>query len=414
DRDPFPSNGFRRFWAAGAVSSLGTYITLLALQTLVVVDLGGGATTVGWVNSARWLPYLVLGLVVGALVDRRPRRPVLIASDLAQAVLLAVIPVTWAVGGLSLPVVLGVVMAYGTVSLVEGAASMSFLPRLVDRRDLQRAHVRVDGADAVAQNAGPALGGLLVTLVGAPFAVLADAATHLFSAVMTATVRVDEPAVARGGARRHLRREVAEGLRWIYRGSSLGRLAVSTHVWFVGNAVIGVVVAPFALLWLGLSPFQLGLAGSAAGVGALLGTAASTPGGRRWGTGAAVVAGHAVSAVGAVVMLLAGIGTSGWAAWAVLALGQGLHGAAIGFTNSHEMAYRQTITPDALQGRTNTTLRSLNRAVIVVVAPLAGALADAAGVRTAFAVAAVAFAVACLLLAASPFRRVRLDDSHAG
>ena len=69
----FPSPEFRRFWAGEAVSGFGNYVTLLALQTLVVLTLDGTAQQVGWLSSARWLPYLVLGLLVGALVDRRRR-----------------------------------------------------------------------------------------------------------------------------------------------------------------------------------------------------------------------------------------------------------------------------------------------------------------------------------------------------
>ena len=70
----FPSRGFWLYWQAGAVSGFGSYITLLALQTLVVLTLHGSAAQVGWLNAARWLPYLVVGVVVGALVDRRRRR----------------------------------------------------------------------------------------------------------------------------------------------------------------------------------------------------------------------------------------------------------------------------------------------------------------------------------------------------
>ena len=92
----FPSRGFWLYWQAGAVSGFGSYITLLALQTLVVLTLHGSAAQVGWLNAARWLPYLVVGVVVGALVDRRRRRPVMVATDLAQAVMLVAIPVrTW-------------------------------------------------------------------------------------------------------------------------------------------------------------------------------------------------------------------------------------------------------------------------------------------------------------------------------
>ena len=98
---------------------------------------------------------------------------------------------------------------------------------------------------------------------------------------------------------------------------------------------------------------------------------------------------------------------TGWAAAWVLAAGQLLHGWAMGLSNSHEMSYRQALTPDALQARTNTTMRSLNRAVVVVVSPLAGLLAVTAGYGWSLALAATVFAVSGLLLLASPFRHAR-------
>jgi MFS family permease len=93
--ESFPSRSFLLCWRAQAVSGFGSYITLLALQTLVVLTLQGSATQVGWLNSARWLPYLVVGVVVGALVDRRARRPIMIGTDLVQAILLSAIPLLW-------------------------------------------------------------------------------------------------------------------------------------------------------------------------------------------------------------------------------------------------------------------------------------------------------------------------------
>jgi hypothetical protein len=138
--------GFSRFWWGEAVSGFGSAVTALALQTLVVVTLQGSAVEVGWLNSARWLPYLVLGLVVGALVDRARRRPTMMATDLARAVLLALIPLAWALDFLAFPLLLVLVVLFGTASLINDAASMSFLPRLVSRVHLQRAHARLDGA----------------------------------------------------------------------------------------------------------------------------------------------------------------------------------------------------------------------------------------------------------------------------
>jgi MFS family permease len=403
----FPTREFRLYWRAEATSSFGTYITLLALQTLVVLTLHGSASEVGWLNAARWLPYLVLGVVVGALVDRRPRRPVMIATDLTQAALLSAIPLMWWAHRLTFPALLVVVLAYGAASVVHGAAEMSFLPRVVERGHLQRAHARIDGADAVAMSAGPALGGLLVSALGAPVAVLADAASYVVSAAWLSRIQVSEPPSKQGVTARDLVLEIRDGIRWIYRSSRLVTLSVTTHGWFVGNAVIGVVLAPYALRDLDLTPFEFGIVGALGGVGALLGAAVTTRVGLWLGTGRTIIGCHAITTAGVLVMVLAGGTHHVGASIAVLGAGQALYGLAMGMSNSHEMSFRQLVTPDEFQARTNITLRSMNRGVMVVVAPLAGILADAWGIRPTLLVAAAVFAVVTVGLGLSSFRTVR-------
>jgi MFS family permease len=405
--EKFPSRSFLLYWRANAVSAFGTYITLLALQALVILDLHGSAADVGWLSSARWLPYLVVGILVGALVDRRSRRPVLIATDLAQAVLLAAIPLLWWAHLLSFPALLVIVIAYGTASVVNGAAAMSFLPRLVPRRHLQRAHARGDGADAAAASAGPALGGLLVSVLGAPVAVLVDAATYLYSAITLSRIHLVEPHSKAGTSVRDLVLEITDGVRWIYLGSGLRTLAIYTHLWFVGNAVIIVVLAPYVLTTLGLTPFQLGIVGALGGIGALIGAAVTTRVGLRLGTGRTIIACRLIDTVGVLVMVAAGQATGAWASLVILGTGQALYGLGLGMSNSHEMSFRQLVTPDELQARTNTTLRSLNRGVMVIVAPLAGLLADAWGIRATLLLAAAIFALGAIGLAVSPFRTAR-------
>ncbi|HEY0643182.1 MAG TPA: MFS transporter [Nocardioides sp.] len=397
------SRSFLHYWRAGAVSGLGTYVTLFALQALVVLTLDGTASDVGWLNATRWLPYLLFGLVVGALVDGRRRLPLMIGTDLLQAVLLLVVPLLWWLDALSLPALLLVVLGYGTAAVVNMAAEMSFLPRLVERDRLQPAHARVDGADAVASTAGPALGGVLVSAIGAPLTVLLDAATYVYSALELRRIDVDEPPARTGVTARGLLRDIGDGVRWAYGGSGLRTLAVATHAWFVGHAIVGVVLAPYAFLVLDLTPLSFGLVGAAGGLGAVVGASITTWVGRRLGTGRTIIACHLVTTTSMVVMLLA----RGDHAAMVLGLGQALLGLAMGASNSHEMSYRQLVTPDELQARTNTTLRSINRAVVVVVAPVAGILADAVGIRTMLAVAAVTFALVAGGLAASSFRDVR-------
>jgi MFS family permease len=410
--DVFRLPGYLAFWTASTVSGFGSYITGLALQVLVVVTLKGSATDVGLLNAARWLPYLLLGLVAGAMVDRYRRMPILVTTDIARAVLLVAIPALWLLGWLSLPVLMAFVGAFGVLALFNDAANQSFVPRLVPGPALLAANARLDQGATLAQTSGPLLAGALVTLLGAPLAVLVDAASYLFSAVMLAAgVRVAEPQPASGGGRLHLRREIGEGLRWVYRHRTLAPFALSTHGWFFFNSVLGTVFIPFVLVGLGLSPFELGVALASAGVGGFAGSLAATRLGLRWGAGRVVIGCRVADALACAVIALAPATGGHLLTLAMLALGQGVYGLALGASNANEMGYRQAVTPNALQSRMNTTMRSLNRAVIVVGAPIGGLIADRFGYRPALWIAVAGFLLGAALLAATPFRHARHGES---
>jgi len=400
-------NGFRRFWVASTVSAFGTYVTTVALQVLVVDDLGGSATDVGLVNAARWAPYLLVGLLVGVLADRLRRRPVLVATDLGRAVVLGGIPLLAALDRLTLPALLALVATLGLLSLANDAAHQSFLPRLVPRTGLSRANARLQQSDAAAQTSGPALGGALVAVLGAPAAVLVDAASYLASGVLTATIRTVEPAPER--QQRHLRRELGEGVAWVYRHRTLGPLAWSTHVWFLFFSVLGAVYAPFMLTTLHRSPLALGVTLALAGVGGLAGASASERVAARVGLFRTMAGARLLEAGGITVVALAAIAPG--PALALLGVGQLLVGLGLGLEGPVDMAYRQGVTPDRLQGRMNTTMRSANRAVIVVGAPLGGLLADRAGSGVALAVSASGVALTAVLLSRTGFRTARLDEA---
>ncbi len=390
------------------MSEFGSYVTVLAVQVLVVVDLGGTAAEVGLVNAARWLPYLLVGVLVGVLVDRARRRPLLIGTDLARGVLLLAVPVLAWTGHLGVGGLMAVLVLFGLLSLVNDAASQSFVPRLVPSQLLTPAHARLDQSDAVAQASGPALAGGLVSLVGAPAAVLVDAASFLVSGALLTRV----PATEAPGRRVSLRgvgRDAAEGLRWVYRHPTLRSFAVGTHGWFLCSGSAGALLVPYAVRTLGLSAFGLGLALAAAGVGALVGSSAAVRLGARFGAGWVVIAAWVSTAVAWAGMALAADSAAGWA---LFGAGQLLLGLGMGAENANSMGYRQAVTPDRLQGRMNTTMRSVNRAMIVVGAPLGGWLGDRFGYRPVLAGAAAGFLVVAVALALSRYRDARLDDRY--
>ncbi|UKA62325.1 MFS transporter [Arthrobacter sp. FW306-04-A] len=411
-RDVFRIPGYVAFWSAYTVSGFGTYVTTLALQVLVVESLHGTATDVGLLNAARWLPYLFFGLVAGALVDRRRRKPILVGTDLARGILLLAIPLLYALGWLNLVVLIVFVAFFGMFSLFGDAASQSFLPRIVAKQDLLAAHARADQSDAVAQTSGPLVAGGLVTLLGAPVAVLADAVSYLFSALAISRIRVAEPAERSDASLRNLRVEIAEGLRWVYRHRVLAPMAIGSHVWFLSNSVLGTVFVAFVLLELRLSAFELGITLAAAGVAGLLGSTFSTRFGMRWGAGRAVIICNSLMSIAWAIIAVVPTGSGQkWFVILVLAAGQALYGLALGLSNANEMGYRQAVTPDHLQGRMNTTIRSANRAMIVVGAPAGGLLAVSIGYQPTLWIAIGGFVVAAVFLAASPFRSARHGDA---
>jgi MFS family permease len=399
--------GFPRFWTASTVSGFGTYVTTLAIQVLIVLTLNEGAQGVGLVNAARWFPYMLFGLVAGVLVDRSRRRPLLVTTDLGRGLLLIAVPVLALTHQLSVVVLMGFMAIFGLMSLLHDAAFQSFLPRLVPPHLLTSANARLDQSDAVAQTSGPALAGGLVSLLGAPWAVLVDAASYLISGLLLLRIPVFEPP-GRSVSVRGIHREAMEGLRWVYLHATLRPLALSTHGWFLCSAVASAVLPPYALRTLGLSAFGLGLALAAGGGGGLIGSLAATRLGARFGSGRVVIACRAMAAVSWALIALS---TEQWSGWVLFGGGQLLLGLSLGAENANEMGYRQVVTPDRLQGRMNATMRSINRAMIVVGAPVGGVLGDAIGYRPMIWAAAGGFLGVAIALGLSRFRNARIDEA---
>ena len=396
---------FWRFWSVEVATETGIGLALIALQTMVVLDLGGGATEVGWLSSARFLPHVVLGLLVGAMVEGMRRRTVMLVSDLVRALVLGGLAAVWLAGGGALWVLLLAAVLLGAASLVNDAASQAFVPRLVDRARLLPAHQRLDAGANAAQSVGPALSGAVIAWLGAPVSLLTAAGAHVASAAVLATLLSDEPAPRRSSG---LGRSIAGGLRFVHRHPRLGPFARWTHAWFLCNGAAMTLLVPLVLLELGGGPAGLGLALGVLGGATLLGTALAGVVAGRLGMARTVLLEHAAMPIAwgmvAAAAMLAPPATAGL----VLALaGLAVAGVAMGLANPSEMALRQRATPDRMQARMNATMRTVNRAMVVVAAPLGGLLGDAIGIGPALAVVCAGFAVTAIGMAVSPLSRGR-------
>lgn len=400
--------GYARFWTASAVSAFGSQITGLALQILTAVTLSASATQVGIVNAARWAPYLLFGLMAGVVVDRCRRKPMMVATDLARAVLLGAIPVLYALDRLTIPTLCLFVFTFGVLSLLFEAANQSYVPLLVPKELLNAGYARVQQAAAVAGSSGPLIAGVLIKVVGAPLAVLVDALTYLMSGLLLASVKAPDPVPDRG-ARRGLGAELREGVAWVYRHRTLASIALTSHAMLLFNSMVSTVFVVFALHELRIGEFGLGVTYACASVGALVGGALSGRVATRLDVGATLVAFRLLAAIGWLPLVLAGRGP--WALTCV-SLAFFLVSLAIGIESPVEMSYRQGVTPDRLRGRMNATIRSMNWGTVAVGAPLGGLLADQVSYRFALWIGLSGAVAQALALAVSSARRARTADER--
>ncbi|GAA1759255.1 MFS transporter [Nocardioides hankookensis] len=396
---------FSRYWLAATISSFGTAVTTVALPVLVIQELDASSISVGVVNAAQFLPYAVLGLVAGVYADRWRRQRLLVWSSVGRAATLGAVPVLWAFDDLEVWTLVVLLLAFGAFSVFAFAATQSLLPRLVPRDRLVPANARLDQSDAAAQTLGPALGGGLVGLLGAPVAIAVDAVSYLVDAVLNAGLRVDEPA-AHPSVERHLGREIREGLSWTYRHPTLAPLAVSTHVWFVANAAGFTALTLVALRVMGLSALAFGLLVAAGGIAGLVGATIAPAVGRRLGTGRAILATRSVHPVGWILVALAPAQDAGPA---LLGAALVLQGLAMGIENANDTGYWQTVTPDRLLGRANATRRSVNRSAGALGAVLGGVALSSFGEQQVLVGVAALSAASAMIVGWSRVRAVRMS-----
>ena len=180
---------FIRLWAAETISHFGSSITGIALPFVAITLLQAGPLEVAILNLADFLPFLLIGLLAGALVDRLPRRAVLIGGDLGRALLILTIPLAYLAGVLTLTQLIVVGFAVGVLTVFFDVAYQAYLPTLIGREDLVEGNSKLEFSRSAAGLLGPGLGGLLVDLLRAPVAMLVDAASFLVSALFLATIK---------------------------------------------------------------------------------------------------------------------------------------------------------------------------------------------------------------------------------
>ena len=241
------SPGLPELWTAQTVSQFGSQVSGLAIPLVAIVLLHATPFEVALLGVVEFLPFVLISLPAGVWVDRMRRRPILIVGDAGRAFVLATIPVAYVAGVLTIYQLYAVGFVTGVLTVFFDVAYQSYLPALVDRDQLVEGNAKLEISRSAAQLAGPGVAGVLIGLLSAPIAVVADALSFVGSAAFVLLIQRHEPAPeahrSADGEAIGMRRQVAEGLRYVLANQNLRHIAASTGIGNLFNNVFFAVLS---------------------------------------------------------------------------------------------------------------------------------------------------------------------------
>jgi hypothetical protein len=391
----------RDFWlyfSGQLISQVGSSFTLFALP-LLVFKLTHSATSLALTTASNFVPYLLFGLILGALVDRVNRKRMMLLTDVGRGLVIAILPVLALTGALRVEDIYAVAFVQSTLGILFNCGEFAAIPSLVGREDLVAANGRILATNSAGQILGPILAGVLVTLMSPADLLFFDAGSFAVSAVSLALIRrsfnaADRPAAAAGVT--GLLSDVRAGLQYVWSNPVLRTISLMMAlINFVASTEQSQLVL-FAKRVLGASDSEVAILFAAGAAGVVIVSMAAAPIRRRLSfavtaLGALVIAGLTVTA-----MALIGSYPAALVLWAASS-GFGL------LLNINTSALRQAIVPDEMYGRVVSIAQVMAWSAI----PL-GALAGAAAIQLSgsvadvYAVTGALTALIALLFAFSP------------
>jgi len=382
---------FWKFWVGQTVSRLGTSFTAVVLP-LLIFRLTGSAFNLALSSAAYFLPYLVFGLVIGALVDRTNRKRTMILADLARAIVVATVPALALAGRLSVWWIYTVTFAASTLSIFFSTAEFAAIPSLVqDHRDLVTANGRIQASYSAATVAGPLLAGVLSSFLPLPDLLVLDSASFVVSAAMLSWIGLSFNRAGRERPRASLLQTLSEGLGYVLRHPLLRSLSIMIGLVNGVSSTVNAQLVFFAKRQLSATNPEVGLLYAAGSAGVVVLSLSAGLLRRRWSFSRV-----ALGALGLFGLLTIALSLTHryWLGVILWALMYGL----TSLFNINAASLRQAITPNELLGRVMSIAQVLAWSAIPL-GSLAGGVAierlgDSAPVFFAIGVLVTAIAVA--------------------
>lgn len=369
-------------------------VALAAGPLVVVVVLGGGAAQTGLLQMIQTLPFLLLALPVGVLVDRHSRKTLMIGSEILRATTAFAIAVALVLGVLTVPLLamLGFVGAIGTLTF--SIASPALLPSLVEPDELSPMNRWLELARSTAFVAGPPLGGALVGWTGGPMAFVAAVLASIVAIALLSPLHEPQRTPS---APRHPLHELAEGYHFVMRHQLLLPIAATAMMFNIGWFILQAVFVVYLVGHLGSDPGTVGMLFGLYGVGMVAGALVAAPLSRLFSLGALIAIGPLGGFLGSLLVLLT------VAAPSPLLIAAALFCFGFGpiLWSINTTSLRQVVTPPLMLGRVSALLTLATSGARPIGAGLGVVIAGVAGVEACLAASALCFGLQLLIILSS-------------
>jgi MFS family permease len=396
---------FVKLWMGQSISELGSQVSQLAIPWLAAVGLHASPFAFSLLGVLGFLPFILFALPAGVWVDRLRRRQILIAGDLARAVLLALIPILWAAGVLRIWHLLVLQFVIGVFTVFFDVAYQSYLPALIEREHLVDGNSKLQLTVSIAQVGGPSASGGLIAAITAPYAIVADAASFVVSALFMIRMKHRENLPRRDAEleKPKMWPQVKEGLAWVLGNRNLRAVAGCTGTSNFCSSLLFAIGLLYFVRVLHLSSIEVGAVFAVGSVGSIIGALLANKLQKGMGVGNSIVLTAILFSAGGLAFPLAPTSFPLPALMAGMAL-FGFGGVAY---NIVQVSYRQAITPERLQGRMNAAMRWVVWGTIPLGTLAGGAIAQAFTLKDALWVGALLGTPTFLWVLLSPLRSIR-------
>lgn len=402
---------FLNLWSSSSISQIGAQLGLMAVPLIAALAMDASPMQMGILTAAGGVPRLLLGFIAGTWVDRLPRRPIMIWTDIGRAVTFAVVPVAALTDRLTFELLLAVAVAGGAQSVFFDAAWAATMPSLVDRKDLADANGKLMTTYSLAQISGPALAGTLIAWLSGPMVMWIQAATFALSGWFITRIRGGR---ARPEQSAHdepdFWRELREGLHALFASRVVRPLTTSMAVLNLGGYIFLSVYVLYMTDDLGLSSRGVGAVFATGGVGSLLGSVVAAPLANRIGVGRSILWSAIGFGVFGLLVPLAMLAPS--IALPLVIVAEFSQWGTLQIFNVNRFSLRQALTPDRLMGRVSASSTTIIGGMQPIGSLIGGVIGEVFSVQAALLVGVAGMFIAAWWVWDSPVPAIRTLPDH--